>query len=64
MFVHEQQGALNALASSSDPQNLSNNKVCCLQKQQGVFDVLTLSSDLKTLQNVGSHCSVKENISK
>jgi hypothetical protein len=52
------------LVLSLDPQNISNNKVCCLQKQQGVFDVLTSSSDPKTLQNVGSRCSVKENISK
>jgi hypothetical protein len=42
-FVPEQLGVLDVLASSSDPQNLSNNKVCCLQRQQGVFDVLTAS---------------------
>jgi hypothetical protein len=35
-FVCEQQDALDALASSSDPQNLSNNKVCCLQKKSVV----------------------------
>jgi hypothetical protein len=31
-FVCKQQGILDAYASSSVPQNLSNNKVCCLQR--------------------------------